>query len=144
MQKTETAIRPLACGDPIRRLVSKCFCVAGKDDIDAAFKGRNYGVGCKGGVEVIAHSLRDTLNKHKDSNLALLKIDFKNAFNKIRRDHFVPAACKMFPGMTAWTMWCYDKHYAAVLISGRSRHRVACNRATRWGPCTSAAASTAS
>jgi hypothetical protein len=41
------AIRPLACGDPIRRLVSKCFCVAGKEDIDNAFKGRNYGIGCK-------------------------------------------------------------------------------------------------
>jgi len=30
----------------------------GKDDIDNAFKGRNYGVGCKGGVEVIALAAR--------------------------------------------------------------------------------------
>ena len=109
MQKTETAIRPLACGDPIRRLVGKCFCVAAKDDISEAFKGKNYGVGCKGGVEVIAHSLRDTLNKHKDPSLALLKIDFKNAFNKIKREHFVPAACKMFPALTEWTEWCYGE-----------------------------------
>ena len=36
LQKTETAIRPLACGDPIRRLVGKCFCVAAKDDISEA------------------------------------------------------------------------------------------------------------
>ena len=63
----------------------------------------------KEGVEVIAHSLRDTLNKHKDSNLALLKIDFKNAFNKVRREHFVPAACKMFPAMTEWTEWCHGQ-----------------------------------
>jgi hypothetical protein len=100
-------VRPLACGDPIRRLVAKCFCIAGKDDIENAFAGRNYGVGCKGGVEVVAHSLRDTLEKYKDSNLGLLKIDFRNAFNEVSRTHFIEAACKMFPAMTNWTMWCY-------------------------------------
>ena len=35
--------RPLACGDPIRRLVAKCFCVGGKEEISKAFAGRNYG-----------------------------------------------------------------------------------------------------
>ena len=46
-------------------------------------------MGCPGGVEVVAHSLRDVLTKHKDSNLALLKIDFKNAFNLMDRRAFV-------------------------------------------------------
>jgi len=107
LEKSATAVRPLACGDPIRRLVAKCFCIAGKDDIENAFAGRNYGVGCKGGVEVVAHSLRDTLAKHKSSNLGLLKIDFRNAFNEVSRSHFVKAACKMFPAMSSWTEWCY-------------------------------------
>ena len=31
LEKTQTSVRPLACGDPIRRLVAKCFCVAGKE-----------------------------------------------------------------------------------------------------------------
>jgi len=65
LEKSATAVRPLACGDPLRRLVAKCFCVAGKDEISAAFKGKNYGVGCPGGVEVVAHSLRDTLERLK-------------------------------------------------------------------------------
>ena len=64
LEKSKTAVRPLACGDPIRRLVAKCFCVAGKEDISKAFRGRNYGVGCPGGVEVVAHSLRDSLKAH--------------------------------------------------------------------------------
>ena len=76
LEKSATAVRPLACGDPLRRLVAKCFCVAGKDEISMAFKGRNFGVGCPGGVEVVAHSLRDTLEVHKASKLGLLKIDF--------------------------------------------------------------------
>ena len=32
----------------------------------------NYGVGCPGGVEVVAHSLRDCLNEHKDQNSRLI------------------------------------------------------------------------
>jgi len=62
LQKPTGGVRPLCCGDSIRRLVAKCFCIRGKDDIAAVFKGKNYGVGCRGGVEVVAHSLRDVLN----------------------------------------------------------------------------------
>ncbi len=107
LEKSATAVRPLACGDPIRRLVGKCFCVAGKEEISAAFKGKNFGVGCPGGVEVVAHSLRDALQKHKRSKLGLLKIDFRNAFNEIKRSHFVKAVDEMFPAMSNWTQWCY-------------------------------------
>src|SRR6478735_9818396 len=89
LEKSKTSVRPLACGDPIRRLVAKCFCVAGKEEISKSFAGRNYGVGCPGGVEVVAHSLRDCLNEHKGSKLALLKIDFRNAFNEVKCSHFV-------------------------------------------------------
>lgn len=94
LEKSATAVRPLACGDPIRRLVVKCFCVAGKEEISAAFAGRNFGVGCKGGVEVVAHSLRNTLKEYANSDMGLLKIDFRNAFNEVNRDHFVrPPKC---------------------------------------------------
>ena len=54
-------------------------------------------MGCPGGVEVVAHSLRDSLKAHHGSNLGLLKIDFRNAFNEIKRSYFVKAACEMFP-----------------------------------------------
>ena len=109
LEKSATSVRPLACGDPIRRLVAKCFCVAGKEEISKAFKDRNYGVGCKGGVEVVAHSLRDTLAKHKKSNLALLKIDFRNAFNEVKREHFMKATAAMLPALSRWTEWCYGE-----------------------------------
>ena len=109
LEKSATAVRPLACGDPLRRLVAKCFCVMGKSDISRAFAGRNFGVGCKGGVEVVAHSLRDTLEQHKDSGMGLLKIDFRNAFNEVNRNHFMKATCSMFPALSAWTEWCYGE-----------------------------------
>ena len=93
---------------PIRRLVGKCFCIAAKQEITESFAGRNYGVGCPGGVEVVAHSLRDHLDRLRGRpDLGLLKIDFRNAFNEIDRDHFMKSTAKMFPGMTNWTAWCY-------------------------------------
>ena len=120
LEKSAPAVRPLACGDPIRRLVAKCFCIAGKDDIENAFAGRNYGVGCKGGVEV--------------SNLGLLKID-RNAFNEVSRTHFIEAACKMFPAMTNWTMWCYGDHQCSSTTTSTSSCRCwECSKATLSGP----------
>ena len=108
LAKNKTAIRPLCCGDPLRRIVAKCFCIIGKTDIAKVFEGKNYGVGCKGGVEVVAHSLRDMLQRHSDSNLALLKIDFKNAFNLVDRGAFMKASCETLPASN-WTNWCYGK-----------------------------------
>jgi hypothetical protein len=108
LQKPGSGVRPLCCGDPLRRLVAKCFCLAGKDEIAQIFKGRNYGVGCPGGVEIVAHSLRDVLQKHSGSKLGLLKIDFANAFNSIDRSAFMQATCEVLPTLSRWTNWCYS------------------------------------
>ena len=77
-------------------------------------------MGCPGGVEVVAHSLRNVLEGPADSDEALLKIDFRNAFNLIDRDAFVQAACRDFPGMSLWTQWCYGS--PSVLLY--DHHRV--------------------
>ena len=77
------------------------------------FREKNFGVGCKGGVEVVA-SLRDCLTRLRDSDKALLKIDFKNAFNLIDRKAFAAATAKLFPGLAKWTHWCYGE--ASMLL----------------------------
>src|SRR4051794_28137412 len=51
------------CGDPLRRLVAKCFCLGGKDEPSRGLPWR-------------AHSLLDVLERSRDSDMALLKIDF--------------------------------------------------------------------
>ena len=67
LAKPNKGVRPLCCGDPLRRLVAKCFCSGGKGEISRVFEGKNFGVGCPGGVEAVAHSLRDVLQKHRKS-----------------------------------------------------------------------------
>jgi hypothetical protein len=111
LMKNATKIRPLASGAPERRLVGKCFCLGGKDEISEVFKGMNYGVGCPGGVEVVAHSLRDTLERLSvpGSTKGLLKIDFKNAFNLVERNAIIDSTSRLFPGLSRWTAWCYEQ-----------------------------------
>ena len=57
LQKPNKGVRPLCCGDPLRRLVGKCFCIGGKGEISGVFKRKNFGVGCPGGVEVVCGML---------------------------------------------------------------------------------------
>jgi hypothetical protein len=71
--------------------------------------GREVLLSCPGGVEVVAHSLRDVLRKHAESDLALLKIDFSNAFNCVDREAFMRTTCEEFPGLANWTNWCYGE-----------------------------------
>jgi hypothetical protein len=112
-----------------------------KDEIAAAFKGKNYGVGCQGGVEVVAHSLRDTLLQHKSSDMALIKIDFKNAFNLMDRNAFVEASSHMFPGLERWTRWCYTQLLFSFTITPRCLSPlVECSKATLLALFTSAVA----
>jgi hypothetical protein len=126
LEKKPSGVRPLCCGDPIRRLVSKCFCIGGKERIAEVFRGNNYGVGCPGGVEVVAHSLRSTLRTAKGRGMGLLKIDFKNAFNTIDRGTFLEAVKAKFPRLAKWAYWCYegpstllfDKHHVIRSSSG--------------------------
>ena len=49
------------------------------------------------------------MRKHAQSELALLKIDFSNAFNRVDRQVFMRATVKEFPGLANWTNWCYGQ-----------------------------------
>ena len=98
LKKGGSGVRPLCCGDPLRRLVSKCYCLGASEEIAHFFHNKNFGVGCPGGVEVVSHSLREVLRKHAQSELALLKIDFSNVFNRVDRKAFMRATSTSSPG----------------------------------------------
>ena len=75
---------------------------------------------------MVAHSLRDVLCRHADSDLGLLKIDFKNAFNVVDRGAFMKSTFESLPALSNWTNWCYggpsvllyDHRYVILSTSG--------------------------
>ena len=74
------------------------------------FAGNNFGVGTKGGVEIVAHTLRDFVAHHTGEGLAALKVDFRNAFNCVDRSVFLAAVHHDFPGLFPWVEWCCGQH----------------------------------
>ena len=79
-------VRPFAVGEVIRRLIAKCIAREANSDVADLFNTKQLGVAVKGGAEGIVHATRvsfEKLQRSKDSGI--LQIDFKNAFNSVKK-----------------------------------------------------------
>jgi hypothetical protein len=85
LAKKSGGVRPIAVGSTVRRLVAKAACRSVKV-IKLAPKQLGFGV-CFG-AEAAAHAARSFLS-NLERGQALLKIDFSNAFNTLRRDQML-------------------------------------------------------
>jgi hypothetical protein len=80
-------IRPIAVGEVILRLVSRLAIRLVTNEINDILLPIQLGVGSKGGCEMIVHNVQYALDRRvRGDPTAVLTIDFKNAFNEIRRD----------------------------------------------------------
>ena len=82
-----TDVRPIAAGETLRRLVSKCICSSVKEKAASFFAPFQNGVATPAGTERIAHFTRYVFNLHKDDpEFVILKVDLRNAFNLVSRE----------------------------------------------------------
>ena len=89
-------MRPIAVGCTLLRLVAK---IAGKLVVGAVaelLSPRQLGYGVNGGVEAAVHASRKYL-QNLPSEHAMLKLDFRNAFNSVRRDKVLEAVRDLAP-----------------------------------------------
>ena len=124
-------VRPIAAGEIIRRLVAKCLCATHKKDAERFFEpAGQFGVACASGAERVIHRTRFVVSQvissghppsceSKSSNpphehiepvepdFIILKVDLRNAFNKVSRFHMLRLVCEHFPGLARWVHWCY-------------------------------------
>ena len=67
------------------------------------------GVGTKGGAEAVVRAVNVLVQDHGlDASVALLKIDFENAFNKVDRSQFLHEVDAELPSLSRWARWCYQ------------------------------------
>ena len=78
-------VGPIAVGSIFRRLVAKAAFRSLTDKAIVKLKPRQLGFGVHLGAEAAVHAARVFLENLK-SGQALLKVDFSNAFNTLRRD----------------------------------------------------------
>ena len=86
LSKKDNGIRPIAIGETLRRLTAKIAIASVQKAVSARLSPTQLGFGIAGGTKAAVHATRafvETLNQ----NSVLIKLDFANAFNTIRRDH---------------------------------------------------------
>ena len=104
--KNDGGIRPIAVGLTLRRLVSKVACTKATEKCKVALAPRQLGVGVKGGAEAVAHAARRYLAEMGPDQV-LVKLDFINAFNSVRRDAVLEAVAQHIPELLAFTVSAY-------------------------------------
>ena len=83
LRKGAQDVRPIAVGESLCRLTSKCLCVI-KEDASAFLQPFQFGVALPQGCEKVIHSLRHCLDDHwHDPGFVCMKVDMKNAFNLV-------------------------------------------------------------
>ena len=98
LQKKNGGIRPIAIGCTLHRLAAKCASNMVMNEMGDILKPHQLGYGSPYGAEAAVHATRLYL-ENLQSNQVLLKLDFQNAFNCIRRDKMLMAVERFAPSL---------------------------------------------
>ena len=100
LMKQGGGLRPIAIGETIRRLVSKCCCEATTEDAKIIFGPLQVGVATQGGAEASVHAARRLAKEFgEDPGKIMLKVDFSNAFNMVDRTEMLAQVYEKLPGL---------------------------------------------
>ena len=106
--KKDGGIRPIAVSDTLRRLSAKCATKSVQEKFTGIFGPSQLGFGAPGGCEAAVHATRRITSNPRNGDV-FLKLDFKNAFNSIRRDHVAECFARHAPELLPFYNLCYEK-----------------------------------
>ena len=112
LKKVDAGIRPIAIGFTLRRFAAKIVMYDIRNFCKTEFQPCQLGVGTPKGAESAIHALRAYLEDPTSQDKVVLKIDFKNAFNCIRRDKILALVKMKIPHIYNFVYQCYaEKSY---------------------------------
>ena len=100
-------MRPIAVGCTLRRLAAKVASNKALEDTATLLAPHQLVYGVKGGAEAAIHSARLFLRNLKPDQ-ALLKLDFKNAFNSVCRDKMLSSVLDLAPDIFPFVYSAYS------------------------------------
>ena len=109
LSKKDGGVRPIAVGSVWRRLAAKCANTFAADKVAAYLAPTQLGVGVSGGAEAAAHVGRRYLDRLGSGNV-FIKLDFRNAFNTLRRDAMLEAVLREVPEIYNFCNLAYLSH----------------------------------
>ena len=108
LRKSEKEVRPIACGESLRRLVAKLLAARHRDEAKAVLlRSGQVGVAVRQGAEAATAVTANYAARRRGQDACILKVDFTNAFNAVDRSAFLREVEQKFPGMLPWVAWCY-------------------------------------
>ena len=112
LSKKKGGVGPIAVGEVLRRLIAICLVSEAKSGAIELFDSLQLGVGISGGAEAIIHSSKITYDNivSAQTGEGVLRIDFQNAFNSIKRPHLLKATYEFIPGIAAFANFCWSQH----------------------------------
>ena len=116
LSKKDGGVRPIAVGNTLRRLAGKACMFKVSRNLTGEFQPHEMGVCIPSGAEVAVHACQNFI-RSEDSNSILLKIDFKNAFNTVRRDAILHKVKESLPQIFPFVFQAYAQ--PADLVFGK-------------------------
>lgn len=109
LRKPLGGVRPIAIGNTLRRMVAKAVNCLMFDTFGEKLRPIQLGCGTKAGCEAAVHASRTFLaNASEDTPRVLLKLDFQNAFNSLRRDRLLTVVKEDFPHLYPFIWQAYS------------------------------------
>ena len=106
--KSKGGHRPIAVGEVLRRLTSKCLAIVSRSLAFAYLTPLQLGVGVRGGCEAIVHAVSSLMSSSPSSSRWTLQLDFSNAFNNTSRVSMFAQFHQHIPPLAAWMESCYS------------------------------------
>ena len=120
LPKGEQSVRPIGVGSILRRLFALSVWEPNKPEITAACGRSQYGVGTKGGVEIVA--LRYTVDCERlktEPSKVIIQLDWSNAFNRLARKLITRGVTRYAPSLKTYLKRCYSRAVPMVCTDGR-------------------------
>uniref|UniRef100_A0A1X7UJ43 Uncharacterized protein n=1 Tax=Amphimedon queenslandica TaxID=400682 RepID=A0A1X7UJ43_AMPQE len=111
LNKRDGGVRPIALGCVLRRLLAEIACYRVSVDMSGYFSPLQLGFGVKGGVEAAVHARHNILN-HISFEDSVAKLDFCNAFNKVRRDCMLQTTLDVCPSFFPMVFSAYSVSFS--------------------------------
>ena len=105
-KKSDGGLRPIAVGDILRRLASKCAAAAVAGKAAELLSPHQLGVGVRGGCEAIIHATRQAVDKAGEK--FVMRADLVNAFNLADRATALQEVAQHFPELLPWVSTAYS------------------------------------
>src|SRR5215471_17698081 len=107
LEKKSGGYRPIAVGYTFRRLAAKCVNKQAQKFADY-FRPLQLGVAVSGGCEAAVHATRRFMENMADDDV-IVKLDFSNAFNSVRRDAVLHAISTKLPEIYRFCFTSYSE-----------------------------------